>query len=233
MINPWIIIGIVVFILLITFLVIFVLLSWNIPVTILRFTGDKHRPMVIHKKAKKRIIRGVPHLQVRGYKGTIRDFKSDYYWPAAKGKYGALVLWEFEDGWLTPTIPRKGAVTPENKKRYRESYDTLKELCKVTFDYDPETHHALKLKVVDDVDMEFLVEQLARQDQQYTGGFWAFMEKYGSQVTVMVIVICLLTGFIIYLKQAPDLSAQCLSQLGEVVREDFLQKMSQAAVPPG
>lgn len=208
-------------------------LSWNIPITILRFTGNKQRPMLLHKKGRKRMSRGVPFLQVRGYKGHFRDFKSGFYWPGYRTKYGALILWEFEDGKLTPVIPKKKDVPKEKQLLIEAGIAALAEIQNVEFEYSPEMHAKLMLKVVDDVDTEFMVEELAREGKQYTGGLWAFLDRYGTHLVWIIMAICALTAYIIYLDKAPNLGAQCLSQLGEVVREDFLSKMAGAAAPPG
>jgi len=231
MINAVIIVGCLFFFLVVAGLFLYSLLSWNIPITVLRFMGNKQRPLVLHKKGRKKMMRGVPHLQVRGYKQTIRDFKSDYYWPALKSKYGALILWEFEDGWLTPTVPKKRKLTTEEEQRYESALAVINEIGGVRFEYDPVIHHELRLKVVDDVDMEFQVEQQARQEGQYTAGFWGFMEKYGTHMLILMIVVCLLVGFIVYLKNAPNLGAQCLSQLEEVAKQGWLERA--AGMAPG
>lgn len=235
-ITFWFLVFAVVFFLLVVgLLILFSVLSWNIPVTILRFTGDKRRPMVIHRKARKRTFKGVTQLRVKGYKNPIRDFLAENYWPSAKGKYGALVLWELEDGWLTPTIPRKVKLSTEERRAVEEAITTLKKVGAVEFEYNPEMHHKLKLKIVDDVEAEYLVEQLAREDKQYTGGLFAFLDKYGVHLTFVLLGAFALVGFLVYLDKAPNLGAQCLAQLGEVVKEDFLTKVAGAATsaPPG
>ena len=56
-IPAWLIItglaGFIFLIFLVTIFFVWNTLSYNIPVTILRFVGNKDRPMLIHKKAKK------------------------------------------------------------------------------------------------------------------------------------------------------------------------------------
>ena len=228
----WILIIILLF-LLVIIMFIFSWLSWNIPITVLRFMGNKQRPLMIHKKGRKRMIKGVPFLQVRGYKAAIRDFKSSFYWPALKGKWGGLILWEFEDGWLTPTIPKKKVIAKDQEFLIERGLEALRGVQSVKFEYDAALHHELLLKVVDDVDVEFLVEQLAREDKQYSSGLWAFLDKYGTHIVWIFMTICALVGFIIYLDKAPNLGSQCLQQLGEVVKDDFLQKAANSVVPKG
>ena len=151
--------------------------TYNIPVTILRFTGNKGRPLLLQTTAKKRFIHGVPRLKVRGYRDDFRDYLSENYYPSPRGKYGGLVLWEFEDKLLTPAIPRKveRKFSKEDRAAVNRMIMKLNSLTGVNFEYDQFLHHELKLKTVDDVDTEFMLQDQARLDSQYAGGWREFL----------------------------------------------------------
>jgi hypothetical protein len=207
--------------------------SWNIPVTILRYTGGKERPMLLHKKAKKRIIKGVPYLWVRGYKMPVRDFKAEHYYPAFKAKWGGLILWEFEDGWLTPVGPRKQGLTKDEEALVRTALSTMNDVRPVKFEFNPEMHTKLKLKIVDDVDAQFFVDNLERQERQYTSGFWEWLNRHSTSVLAVMIVCLVLVGFIVWLQKSPEMMAQCAGVAKQTIIEGLAEQSKQALLPPG
>jgi len=211
------------------------MLSYNIPVTILRFTGNKERPLMFHRKAKKFFRSGVPMLKVRGYKGVIRDYLSENYYPTPKGKYGALMLWEFEDGMLTPAIPKKvfREMSAEQKGEFEIILKQLQDMGVIKFSFEEQLYHQLMLKVVDDVDVEFNIEQNIRLDGQYTGGFRDFISKYTGHIVVVVIAVLLLTGLIIWLDKMPELAAQCYGAAQGAVQQSILERATDAIKPLG
>jgi uncharacterized protein YggT (Ycf19 family) len=183
--------------------------SYNIPVTVLRFVGNKGRPLLIHTKAKKKAFKGVTRLKIRGYKMDIRDFKQDNYYPARRGKYGALLLFEFEDGYLTPTLPKKIDLSAEEKARLNELLDEVHNLGAGKFQFDHELHADLVLKAVDDVDVDFMIQEYARINDQYPGGWGEFFQKFGGHLIVAFIAIIMLVMVIVFFNKAPELATAC------------------------
>lgn len=183
-------------------------------------------------KGKKRTRGGVPRLFVKGYPIPVRDFKANNYYPTPKGRYGGLILWEFEDGYLTPALPKKVAsyLSDEQKEALEAANEILKNNAVVSFSYDPTTHFNLVLKAVDDVDIEFMIEEIARVHEQYTGGLREFLAKYAGHILVILIAVFLLIGFIVWLDKSPDFAAQCAASAREVAMANI---KAAAELPPG
>jgi hypothetical protein len=97
-------------------------LSWRIPVVVLRYTGNKERPTLIVRRGRKVIRRGVPYLYIKGYKTAIRDYHAENYYPSPKTRYGGVVLWEFEDGWLTPCVPKLEGLSAAERARVDQAF---------------------------------------------------------------------------------------------------------------
>lgn len=211
----------------------YIYLHWNIPVALLRFVGNKGRPTLILKKGKKKFINGVPHLYIQGYDRPVRDYLSENYYPTIKGKYGGLILWEFEDGLLAPAIPESSLkkMTEDEKKVYEEAkaYFTSKS---VPFNFDKQTFKDLKLKVVDDVDQEFMLQEQSRVEDQYSGGWKDFLLKYGGHITVIVIAVMMLVGVIVWLDKAPEFAAQCAATARDVVKASLVEQAASQVAPP-
>lgn len=207
---------------------------WNIPVTLLRFVGNKGRPTMIHRRAKKVIHKGIPRLYVQGYKDPVRDYLSENYYPTIRGKFGGLILWEFEDGLLAPALSQKEvkALGKEEKMEYEAAMSYFKGKP-VTFEFDKQLYHDLKLKVVDDVDQEFMLQEMYRVDQQYAGGWKDFFLKYGGHMTVIIMGLILLTGVVVGLDKAPEFAAQCAATAQEVARQTWLEATAANVAPPG
>lgn len=225
-------------VLLITMIIVLWRLSYNIPVAVLRFVGNRGRPNLILTKGKKWVSNGVPRLIVRGYKQPMRDFKSEHYFPTGKGKYGGLILWEFEDGYLTPCVPMKESKkhTPEQAaavKWMRENAQTLNSLFKAEFSFDKPLYEGLKLKAVDDVDVDFMLQELARTDSQYQGGFGAFMMKYGGHIALMIVAVAIMVGIIVFFQEAPALAQACAQSAADVAKSGLLQEIARSAAPMG
>lgn len=209
--------------------------SYNIPITILRYAGGKERPIMIATRGKKRIKHGVPRLVVKGYKEEVRDYLSQNYYPTVRGKYGGLILWEFEDGMLTPALPKKVArkLTPEQQKLLRSAFEQVCAATKVNFDFDQVLHNELRLKAVDDVDVEFMLQDHERIDTQYTGGWKDFIMKYGSHMTLILLAILMLAGVAIWFDKMPEFAAQCYGAARQAVEQNIIDKAVAAAAPPG
>lgn len=225
-------------------------MSWNIPVVVLRFTGDKRRPMLIQKKGRKKIINGIPHLWVKGYARPFRDYLAENYYPSPRTKDGGLILFEFEDGWLAPLRPAWRKLSSEQREQVEQVWAQVREMRDVKFDYDKSVHDALKLQIVDDVDADFFLQQQLRIQNQYSGPWGWLKENAGIMLTALVI-ICMTVGFIMWLKENPSNSAQrCISAMGDVCRgainltlnpesnPNLLQNLANrinpgAGVPPG
>lgn len=218
-----------------------IIMSWNIPVTILRYTGNKGRPLMIHKKARKTFKNGVPRLFVRGYSEPIRDYLSENYYPTMRGKYGGLILWEFEDGLLTPALPKRTffqKILGKDKlsKEDEEFYERAKEFYKsrsVPFDFDRQLYADLKLKAVDDVDVEFGLQEIFRVDNQYSGGWKDFFLKYGGHMAIIIIAVLMLIGVIKWFDKIPEFAAMCAATAKGIVEESLIRQAANAAVPLG
>lgn len=205
--------------------------SWNIPVVVFRFLGNKGRPMILIKKAKKRIINGVPKLFVKGYKLPIRDFRQEYYYPTVRGAKGGLILWEYEDEKLTPAI-----LYNKNEKFTKEQLAAIRavqEMKTVDFEFDPDLFRNLKLKAVDDVDVEFMLQELSRVDRQYQGGWRDFLVQHGHILGWLILGVIILVIVVLGLKAAPDIFAQCANAATEVAKSNLLEKAAAAAAPAG
>jgi hypothetical protein len=211
------------------------LLSWNIPVVILRMVGNKGRPLLIITKGKKRSSGGVFRLFVKGYSKPIRDFKAENYYPSVKGKYGGLILWEFEDGYLTPCLPKRfeKKLTPEERVYVEKANEILNKFNMVGFSFDKALHDGLLLKAIDDVDIEFMIEEEFRLASQYTGGLREFLAKYAGHILVVLIGCFLLIGFIVWLDKAPEMMAQCAGAAKSAVMDSLQGAAANAGVPMG
>ena len=215
----------------------FVQRSWNIPVVIFRYTGDKRRPSLRFTKAKLKVVQKIPKLFIKGYEYSFKNFKSNNYYPAAKSPLGALVLWEFKPGWLTPTLPSVDSLPEDMREEAERLFSELRERTTVDFEYDDSAYERLVLKAVDDVDAEWHVTQIARINDQYVSGWRDFMNKYGGHVIVFFIALCLLVGWIVWLKESPDWVNKCISTGVEAAKNTYLQTIAEnvasTGVPPG
>lgn len=208
--------------------------SYSIPVAVLRLTGNKERPTLIITKAKKIYAHGIPRLKVRGYKSEFRDYLSENYYPSIRSKWGGLILWEFEDGLLTPVIPRKAErkLSKEQKAHIDVHMKKLSALTGVKFSYDELLHHELKLKAVDDVDTEFLLQDQARIDGQYAGGWKEFLLRYSGHMTIIIISVMMLVGVIVWLDKMPEFAQQCFSQAQAGAKASLFDQASNFTRPP-
>jgi lipoprotein signal peptidase len=187
-------------------------LSYNIPVVIFRYVGNKGRPMFGLAKAKKWTLKGVTRLKVRGYKMAIRDFRAENYYPVygmPRAKFGGLVLWEYEDGMLTPNLPKHVELSKEEQARFDAIMIQLQAFQAIPFEFDEKLHEGLKLKAVDDVDIDFMIAEHARIDSQYTGGIWGFLDKYGGMIILLIISVIILVSVVTFFQKAPELAKAC------------------------
>lgn len=235
MIDGWLAFSLLLFFEIVIVLI-FVLLSmsWNIPITILRYTGNKGRPVLIHSKGRKILRNGIPRLFVRGFKDPVRDYLAENYYPTVRGKYGGLILWEFEDGLLTPALPKKELkkLSEEDKAKYEEAIAVLKSQG-VEFSFDEQMYKDLKLKIVDDVDQEFMLQEQHRLDKQYSGGPWAFLSEHAGQITVVIIAVLMLVGVIMWFDKMPEFAAQCADTARSIVNENIARQAADAFAPAG
>lgn len=208
--------------------------SYNIPVAVLRYTGGKQRPTLIVTKAKKYVRRGVPRLKVRGYKEEFRDYLSENYYPAVRSKWGGLVLWEFEDNLLTPVVPSKKIrkLGAEQRAALDKALQRLTSLSGIKFDFNKELYHELRLKAVDDVDNEFMLQEDARIDTQYAGGWRDFIAKYSGHMVVIIIAILMVVGLSLWLEKMPEFAAQCYGAAQSSLEQGFLERAGDALSPP-
>jgi hypothetical protein len=222
--------------LVVTAIVIFLKFRWKIPVVILRYTGDKRRPTMIVTKARNA---GNGRLIVKGYKLPVRNFKSENYYPSAKGAHGALLVWEFKRGWLTPIIPKKVLMklSEDDRVAIENALNFLQQKSMVKFEFNEELYAKLMVEAIDDVDAEFFLRQLERQGQQYTGGLRDFLMKHGGAIAIVIVSFVILTGYIIYLDKVPSLSGQCIEAGVSAAKSSWLSEAAKnftsAGVPLG
>ena len=214
--------------------------TYNIPIAVMRFTGNKQRPTLFLTKGKKVFKAGIPRLQVRGYKVQFRDYLSENYYPTIRGKWGGLILWEVEDGVLTPALPKRslidklkgeGKLTPEQQEVY-EMAQALFKAKGVKFEFDEQLFKDIKLKIVDDVDIDFMLEEISRRKSQYNNWFAEFMNRHGSMVMIVFICMLLFAGFVVGLEKLPDLMAQCSAAGADVVKGSLLEQAANTVRPP-
>lgn len=201
--------------------------QWKIPVVVLKFQGDKRRPSLFFTKGRKNVKAGMTRLYVKGYKFPVRDFNSENYYPSVKGKLGALILFEPKPGILTPLLPYR------DSKNYPESVVSafanlekelkLHNLVDVSFDFDQKIYDSILLKIIDDTDIDFLLQEYVRVDSQYTTGWQEFLSKYGGHMALVFIGILMFAGFVLWLQKSPDLAAQCYAQVQEVSKNALVE----------
>ena len=103
----------------------------------------------------------------------------------------------------------------------------------VGFHFDQGLHEELKLKAVDDVDVDFMLQEYARIGSQYVSGLGEFFMKYGGHLSLAVVSIALLIGVILFFQKAPDIAASC-AQAGVKGSETLIKEIaSQVNTPPG
>lgn len=205
-------------------------MSWNIDVAILRFVGDKRRPTLVIKKARKRKVGASVSLFVKGYKNPIKDFKAEYFYPSAKGQFGGLVLFEFKTGWLTPCVPESRRLNDDLKARIKSFRSELNSTGVVNFEFDEEMYKTLTIRAIDDTDAEWNLRQQQRIEAQYQGGWRDFLYKYAGHIAIVIVALLLLVGFIIYMKEVPSLSGQCIGAGVDAAKATYLQEFAKNAV---
>lgn len=203
---------------------------WKIPVVVLRFVGNKNRPTLFLSKARKVGVGwhgAIRRLIVKGYKHHLKDFKAEHYYPSIKGS-GALMLWEFAPGKLTPVIPKKvlRSLSQEEREVIEKYFATFQEHSVVDFRYDPDVYKQLVAEAIDDTDSEYLLREQIRQDSQYTGGFKDFITKNGPWMALVMIAVVALVGYIIYLDKVPSISGQCIDAGVEAARNTYLRDIA-------
>jgi hypothetical protein len=168
----------------------------------------------------------------------VRDFKSEYYYPAERGKHGTLILWEFKEGWLTPLTPEIKDVPQELKVQFEKLKEELKKQNIVNFEFSEEMYRSLMIKAVDDTDAEWFINTIQRIESQYVSGWRDFLSKYGGHLLVAIVAVCLLVGWIVWIKESPEWAGQCISAGVEAAKNTYLQQLANkttafAGIPPG
>lgn len=184
--------------------------KWNIPIIILRFVGNKGRPNIIIRKARKENERGSVKLFVQGYKMAVKDFRSEHYYPSPGKPYGALILYEIEDGLLTPCIPKKEAKNPEMRKAIDDAIGFINEQRSVKFEYSDELYNDIKLKAVDDTDIDWMIDEIVRVKTQYKTGLLNFLQNVAPYIMLAIVCIGIIVGMVLFFKEAPNLAKECL-----------------------
>ena len=101
----------------------------------------------------------------------------------------------------------------------------------VDFEFDENLYNKLLLSAIDDTDAEWNLRQQQRIDAQYEGGFRDFLNKYGSAIVLIIIAICMLTGFIVWLKEAPNMAQKCIGAGVEAAKNTYLKDIAGKLVP--
>lgn len=215
-------------------------MRWKIPVVVLRYVGNKQRPTVIPTVARKTLVGpkgSVTRLIIKGFKHPFKDYRADHYYPSLKGR-GALILWEFKPGWLVPTIPKKimAGFSEEEKKQIDSTLYMLRDRGVIDYQYNPDLYRKLMVESIDEVDSEYFLQNLARQDQQYSGTWRDFLTKNGAWISIIIIAALLLIGYIVYLDKVPSVTGQCIQSGVEAARNTYLRNVAgniTAGVPLG
>lgn len=212
---------------------------WNIPVVILRFTGDKRRPMLLITKARREGIgwkSGLHRLIIKGFTMSMRDFHNNNYYPSVKNSRGALLLWEFKSGWLTPVIPKTMLkhIGEEDKRKLDQALQYFETKSTVKFDFNEDLYKSLMLEAIDDVDTEFFLREQQRQEAQYTGGIKDFLMKHGGAIAIVMVAAIILVGYIVYLDKVPSVAQQCITAGVDAAKSTYLQRFANiSGVPLG
>lgn len=202
---------------------------WKIDITIYRFSGDIKKPILLHRKGRIVVNGNVHMLYVKGYKQPLKDFKSEYYYPGERGAHGSLSLFEFKHGWLTPLIPSIKEIPEDLREEAKSIFSRLRDRGVVKFDFTKIKYDELMLEAIDDTDAEWNLRQQQRIDNQYSGGWRDFLNKYGSHLVILVIAGCLLVGWIVWLKEAPTFNGQCIAAGVEAAKNTYLRDIAAKA----
>lgn len=221
----------------VTAIVLLLKFRWKIPVVILKFVGNKNRPTLVLTKARRVGVgwhHAVKRLVVKGYKHHFKDYKAEHYYPSQKGQ-GALMLWEYKPGWLTPVIPKKVLrnLSEQDRALIEKYLSTFQEHSVVDFTYDVETYKKLIAESIDDVDSEYMLREQVRQDGQYSGGLKDFITKNGPWMALVMIAVILLVGYVIYLDKVPSVSGQCIQAGVEAAKNTYLRDLAMNASTGG
>ncbi len=239
--NVWIGMGVVAFISVLAIVYIILFKGYRIPVVVLRYVGNQDRPMLFTTRARKTIQNGVPRLEVKGYSTPIRDYSQEHYFPNPKSKHGGLILWEFEDGLLTPALPERsfmdklkgeGKLTKEEQQALAAAQKFFQSKG-ISFEFDKQLYHDLKLKAVDDVDVEFMLQDIVRVRSNYSGGWRDFFAKYGGHLVLLVIAMLFLVGLLEWFEHMPEFAAQCYGAAQRSVETTLLEQAANQVAPPG
>lgn len=213
---------------------------WNIPVVILKYTGDKRRPMLALRRGKRQREKNVLGIYIKGYRFPVKNFKGENWYPAENSPIGGLVLWEFRPGWLTPALPSMMDLPEELRPQAQQLHAYLQSKHIVDFAYDNDLYSKLMFKAVDDIDVEWYVNMIDRLKDQYVSGWREFLSKYGGHLLLVVLGMFMLVGFIVWLEKSPDLAGQCISAGVEAAKNTYLQEIAgklgtsaATGVPPG
>lgn len=237
--NTFILVTMLELLLVAVFVLIFAYLKWRwkIPVLIFRYRGGKERPQLIPTRARFARVMGNGKLIIKGFKHSFKDFNSKYYYPTPKGN-GALLLWEFKPGWVTPIIPKLKGLSREDKERVTAVVNMLGEYKQknIKFEFDEQLYNELVLKAVDDINAEWYLRQQERIETQYTSGWRDFLARYSGHILTGFVVVLLFAGFVVWLKETPEMAGKCIQAGVESAKNTYLSEIAKgvaSGVPPG
>lgn len=210
----------------------FIQRSWNIPVIVFKLVGDRQRPVLdLTRKGKIIVESGVRKLKIRGTPmlWEMRNFKPDNYYTTTMGK-AALVLYEFHKDCYTPMRPSLWARLL-GKKIVDKNEVRVPVFVPVGMDLKNEDIDQLMLKAIDDFDPDFIVRNFSRIDNQYTGGWRAFLKEYGWILGWVLLFVIALVAIILFFQKSPEMAAACANAALEN-GENLIKRMAATAAAP-
>lgn len=227
----------VVFLLILFLIRLIYLNSFNVPVIILRYQGDRRRPLLIIKRARISKQNGITFLRVIGYKTPLVVPNGDRFYPTIKSPHGALVAFEPKSGVLDWCIPKKIKISKEEAKEIDQALKQLHKYKWAEFHISKEEYDKLKLTPVSEVSKHWYLSTIRRQAHQYATGWRDFFARYGGHMLVALVAILMFSGFVVWLNKAPEQAGQCIQAGVEAAKNTYLQEVAQGTVgavtPPG
>ena len=209
------IIGVPIVLIIIAIIFVWSIFSWNIPIVILQFLGNKGRPNLKITRGKLVKQRGSYALRIKGYPTTLsfKNFKSENWYPTS-GKTGALILWELRKGLLTPVVPKR------NKLMAKVFGDAKKEATKqeqpilwpMNFEFDEKLYNDIELRAVDDVEIEWMLDEMARVNHQYVHGWRDWLAQNAHMIAWVLLTACIVCVVAIFMWKLPTVMQACANQ---------------------
>lgn len=181
---------------------------WKIPLVIFKLVGDKRRPVLdLSKRAKIIVQNGIRKLKIKGTPmlWELKNFKNEHYYLTTAG-VPALVLFEFAKDCYTPLAP---TLFKKDKEATRKAMSNAPCYTPVGFEMDNLELRELMLKAVDDFDPDFIVRNFARINNQYVGGWQAFMREHGWMLGWLLLFFLALIGMVFFFIKAPEMASAC------------------------